>query len=510
MDIFNNIEIDVPLKCLVIRDFSDNLIRYDIVHSSMVQELINFINRLPIECFFQNFKLEIEKTGKRIYNEENLFTLDLKDFDIIRMVPTLYDPTSSKEHFETIKYILNEHPFLVGTEFFHLKDIVFKDYDKLIDTSKQIFEDLKTVPFPFYSYLMDDASTLKYLEEAVQNMDPEVVNQGDKEKEKEKEKEGNSKNPEKKEQTTKQNETTEKGKENINPNGKLEDPNQDPSKFLKSLLTSNVKKESKAKKPKSLEEIKQQILDMDYKRINLTNLPNSYIYETKNKQIKYRCLMAIYLSSFNFKIEANEAPKGDLLYIEVITLENNHYFITNNERGFFVNNCKQNIFDPTPMNNAYSFTLPGLLSLLSPSFKENFSKTLSQNINGDDFLVLPSPTDKFDWIVPVENPFSYCYRFRGFNSEKNEIIILNKEWNEEYQAIIDIKNAEELGLDAKEKLLVPFYNSFKEIAMKGAKLIAKKKLKPFSMSEAPNAGYYIYGNIFITVLEDSSDFQVTN
>lgn len=248
---------------------------------------------------------------------------------------------------------------------------------------------------------------------------------------------------------------------------------------------------------------------MDYKKFNLSNLPNSYTDEKNNKPVKYNCLNSIYLSSYNCKLETNEAPKGDLLYIEAVTLENNHYFITNSEKGFFVNNSKQYSYDPTPINNAvYSFTLPGLLSYLSASFKENFSKTLSQNINGDDLYFFPTPSDRFEWLVPVESPFSYNYRYKCITVDKNDVSI-NREWNEEYQGILDIKNIEGMNLETREKLLVPFYNNFKEVSMQGAKLIANKKLKPFTLSESPAAGYYIYGNIFITILEDSPDFTVS-
>ena len=91
-------EIDFPIKCVVVRDFSDNYIRYDLIHSSMVNDLIMFIRKIPMECFFQNYNLEIEKNGKKITNEDNLFSLELKDFDVIRMIPCYYTSNSGKEH----------------------------------------------------------------------------------------------------------------------------------------------------------------------------------------------------------------------------------------------------------------------------------------------------------------------------------------------------------------------------------------------------------------------------
>ena len=216
------------------------------------------------------------------------------------------------------------------------------------------------------------------------------------------------------------------------------------------------------------------------------------------------------MSAFNSKIDLNEAPKGDLFYIEAVTLENNHYYITCNEKGFYINNSKQLTYDPNQSGTIVSYTLPGLIAQLSAAFKENFSKTLSQHTYGDDFLFLPSPLDKFDWLVSVENPFYYNYRYKLKIQDRVDSLLLNKEWNEEYQGILDIKSLEGMNIESREKLLVPFYNTFKEVALEGAKLIANKAIKPFSLSESPNSGYYIYGNIFITLLEDGSDYTIFN
>ena len=439
---------EVPIRCIIVRDFSDNFIRYDLVHSSMVQDLVNFINKLPMECFFQNYKLEIEKTGKRIYNEDNLFTLELQDYDIIKMIPNLYDPSSANQHFEMFKYILNEYPLFSASEVDYHQNIISRDYDKLVESSKKHFSE-EGATFKFFNYLMDD-KMMEQLEE--ENNKEEQVN-------------GENKTE------------TEKNGED------------------KEAETKKKQKNKKAVQPNKInyEEIKQKILDMDFKKFNLTNLPSSYTSEAGSKAFKYNCLNSIFVSSFNYKIDSIESPKGDLLYLEALTLENSHYFITCSEKGFFLNNSKINTYDPTPITNSFiSYTLPGLLSALSPLFKENFAKTLSQNPNGDDLCYIPTPNDKYEWLVPVESPFNYNYRFKSFAYDKYDQSMINREWNEEYQGILDIKNFEGMNLETREKLLVPFYNAFKEVAMQGARLIANKKLKPFSLSDSPAAGYYIY------------------
>ena len=539
---------DIPVRCVVVKDFSDNLIRYDLVHSCMVIDLVHFLSKIPIECFFQNFKLEIEKNGKRIYNEDNLFNLDLQDYDIIRMVPCLYDFNSAKDHFDIIKYVLNEHPNFCGSEMFQLNNIIFKDINKLKEVSEKFYEELKGASsFSFFNYLLNNEE-----EEPLASPNT-LTNEGNKKEttEKENKKEENKTNVnENTDKSGKENRKDKKNKKDKKENKKEEEKLNNNNNNLNNDLntkTSSVNSNTNSNSNQQIDDVKQQILDYDFKKSNISNIPYSLIFESKCKPMKYRCLNSIYLSSFNYKIQSNEAPKGDLLYIEVITLENNHLFITSSEKGYFVNNSKSNLYDPSLSTsmNYISYTLPGLLSLISVSFKDNFTKTICQtclipskntesNIQNnlttnnsntsntnppsnnnnkpkDDFLYLPSPSDKHDWIKPIENPFYYDYRFKSFSQDKSSnLLFLNKEWNEEYQGILDIKDIEGMSLEAKEKLLSPFYNSFKEVATEGAKLIADKKLKPFSISESPNSGYYIYGNMFITLLEDRSDFTIFN
>lgn len=448
MDIPQDI-IEKPFKFLIIRDFSDNLIRYELLRSSLVNELVDFLSKIPMECFFQAYKLEIEKTGKRLYPEDNLFTLGLQDFDIIKMTPNYYDYTSAKDHFNAVKYILNEHPNFLDFDFFEYSNYIFRDYDTLVEDSQKLLNVSNVERAPTY---------LRYLLEEPKKEE----NADDKEKEK---KEKNAK--------------------------------------------PQTEKKTKEKEDDNLEAIRQYVMDADYKKINVSNIPNSVIYENNQKPIKFRCLNSLYLSSLNSKIEANEAPSGDILYIEAITLENNHLFITCNEKGFFVNNSKVTVYDPTPLNSTICYTLPGLLSSISNTFKESFTKTICQTITKEEYLLFPIPADKNSWLTPIENPFYYEYRYKSLKGSNLDSVVgiqYHKEWNEEYQGILnlDLKFTEGF-VDTRERFLVPFYNNFRSIALEGAKLIANKKIKPYNIeNSASNAGYYIYGNIFITQLEDST------
>lgn len=480
MDIIQGNEKETPISCLIIKDFSDNYIRYDFINSSIAIEIRNFLERLPITFFFLNYDLEIASTGTKLKDDDNLFTMELKDYDLIQMTPVLYNTRTAKEHIEKMKYVIQEYP-LLSNDIENLSEYISTDYDKLVEKTKEAYANKRVNnSYSNFNYLLEDSELLREaLEGAEEEEKPEKSEKPEKEKEK----------PEK----------AETSQTNEKPNEKKPE--------TKPTDEGNKEEISDQSGSAKIKELQKNILEIDYKAFSLRNLTKGILYES-NIIRKFKCLKSIFYSSYNSLLESAELSSSDLIYLEVETVENKHLYITAHERGFFVNRSTQDCFDPRLDGNLQSFTLPGLLSIVSSSFKENFTKTITQEVNGDWKLFLPSPSDKFDWIVDQPDENSYGLRFKSFSFDKVENLILNKEWNEEYQGIIDLKQMDGIQIETKEKLLVPFYNQFKEVAMEGAKLIVHKKLKSFNFSDATTSGYYMYGNIFFTVLEDPADFKV--
>ena len=62
---------------------------------------------------------------------------------------------------------------------------------------------------------------------------------------------------------------------------------------------------------------------------------------------------------------------GDLIYIDVATLEGNKYCITGSSKSFYVNSSNGSIFDSRPTKQALeASTLVGLLQKISAKFKK--------------------------------------------------------------------------------------------------------------------------------------------
>lgn len=62
---------------------------------------------------------------------------------------------------------------------------------------------------------------------------------------------------------------------------------------------------------------------------------------------------------------------GDLIYLDVVTLEGNKFCITGTTKMFYVNSSTGNTLDPRPSRtNSEATTLVGLLQKISSKFKK--------------------------------------------------------------------------------------------------------------------------------------------
>jgi len=219
---------------------------------------------------------------------------------------------------------------------------------------------------------------------------------------------------------------------------------------------------------KSYAETKTKVQDMDFRKFSFVNFQDSIIYEDFAKPQKLRCLNYIVKSVYN-QFAKEEEKKGDLQYFELNTLEGKVVYITSSEKGFFVNQSSATLFSSKPAAlPCFSYTLTGVLAQISLLYRENFAKLISQTLNAESAIFAPSPSDKFEWLAPNENPLYYNFRYKGFNyeSENNRYTRLNKEWNEEFQAINDLNfNQDPIQNLSKEKLLNEFYKIFKDTAI---------------------------------------------
>jgi hypothetical protein len=337
-------------------------------------------------------------------------------------------------------------------------------------------------------------SSKKYYDENISNLKTKILGSDDSENKDTSESNITANNN----LNNKTNKLNTKGKEN-------EKKEKDPFASTKETIEESLK---------NFSETKTKVADLDVEKFSIVNFNESTIYQEFTKPQKFKCINYIVKSVYN-QFSKEEDKIGDIQYFEVNTLEGKNIFITSSEKGFFINQSTSLEFNNKPAQNpCFSFTLVGVLSQISQIFKDNFTKLISQSLNNDPCFYSHSPSDRFEWISLHDNFLSYNFRFKGFNyeSENNRYSRLNKEWNEEFQAINDLNfNNDPIQNLSKEKLLEEFYKIFKDTAMEGVKLIREKKISSFNFFDNPrtNSGYYMFGNIFFTVLEDNyNNFRV--
>jgi hypothetical protein len=90
---------------------------------------------IPSLSYITNYDLVIEKTNTVCDDSDPIANHQLADFDIIKMVPTMYSKSSAKNHVEILKYIMYDNPPFIN-KFTEKTQILYKDLDNLIANAK--------------------------------------------------------------------------------------------------------------------------------------------------------------------------------------------------------------------------------------------------------------------------------------------------------------------------------------------------------------------------------------
>lgn len=72
---------------------------------------------------------------------------------------------------------------------------------------------------------------------------------------------------------------------------------------------------------------------------------------------------------------------GDLIYLDVVTLEGNKYCITGTTKAFYVNSSSGNVLDPRPSKSGFEATLIGLLQKHSSKFKKGGKQYIRDSLS---------------------------------------------------------------------------------------------------------------------------------
>lgn len=222
-----------------------------------------------------------------------------------------------------------------------------------------------------------------------------------------------------------------------------------------------------------------------------------------------QCLKDLFPSAWN----PPPGPRrlaGDLLYLDVITLEDVHAIITASTSGFFVNRTRDGIFNPRPHNDpCRSHTLVGLLNQLSPLFRKNFSQLQKSSIKRHPLEVIPTPYQVFPWAVPSEEHTPDTLRAEdaaavriGYEEHMPGQL---RDWNEELQSARELPRDTLQQRLLRDRAIFKITSDFVAAATRGATAVVDGNVMAINPGEDEKKRMFIWNNIFFSFAFDSRD-----
>lgn len=223
-----------------------------------------------------------------------------------------------------------------------------------------------------------------------------------------------------------------------------------------------------------------------------------------------QCLKSIVFSGFN-PPPGYRRLNGDLLYLEITTLENRTIHITGWTKGFYVNATQGNHFNPSPnpSERAQSHNLIYLLNQVSPLFRKNFQQLLQWNFQRHTFELLPVPFTVHSWVGKKQKHVYDLNRAEDSLISSSDVDLRApgqlRDWNEEYQSCKELPKETVQERIIRDRAIVKVNCDFVDAATKGALAIINKTVPPINPMDPEKAHMYIYNNIFFSYATDGRD-----
>uniref|UniRef100_A0A1B6E4P9 Clustered mitochondria protein homolog n=1 Tax=Clastoptera arizonana TaxID=38151 RepID=A0A1B6E4P9_9HEMI len=201
---------------------------------------------------------------------------------------------------------------------------------------------------------------------------------------------------------------------------------------------------------------------------------------------------------------------GDLMYLNVITLEDKHYHITACTRGFFLNQSTEEEFNAKPASPSHlCHSLIELLGQLSPAFKRNFSILQKKRTQRHPFERVATPYQVYAWASPMTEHTVDAIRAEDTFSSKlgyeEHIPGQTRDWNEELQTTRELprKNLPERLL--RERAIFKVHSDFVAGATRGAMAVIDGNVMAINPGEEAKMQMFIWNNIFFSLGFDVRD-----
>ncbi|RWR77799.1 clustered mitochondria protein isoform X4 [Cinnamomum micranthum f. kanehirae] len=233
---------------------------------------------------------------------------------------------------------------------------------------------------------------------------------------------------------------------------------------------------------------------------SLGNLASS-----SSKEIK--CVESIVFSSFN-PPPSYRRLVGDLIYLDVFTLEGHQICITGTTKMFYVNSSSANTLDPRPAKAACeATTLIGLLQKVSPKFKKGFREILERKASAHPFENVQSLLPANSWLGIYPLPDHKRDPARAEDawalSYGSELIGMQRDWNEELQSCREFPHTTLQERILRDRALYKVTCDFVDAAISGAVGVISRCIPPINPTDPECFHMYVHNNIFFSFAVDA-------
>ncbi|XP_062220117.1 clustered mitochondria protein-like [Phragmites australis] len=231
----------------------------------------------------------------------------------------------------------------------------------------------------------------------------------------------------------------------------------------------------------------------------------TYLLASAPAEIK--CVDSITSSSFN-PPPSYRRLHGDLIYIDVVTLEGNEYCITGSSKSFYVNCSSGSILDPRPSKQVLeASTLVGLLQKISAKFKKGFREVLDHRASAHPFENVQSLLPVTSWLgaypVPEHKRDAARAEDSVVLSYGTELIGMQRDWNEELQSCREFPHGNPQERILRGRALYKVTCDFVDAAVKGAVGVINRCIPPINPTDPECFHMYVHNNIFFSFAVDS-------
>ncbi|KAD5802797.1 hypothetical protein R6Q59_023791 [Mikania micrantha] len=237
----------------------------------------------------------------------------------------------------------------------------------------------------------------------------------------------------------------------------------------------------------------------------------SNLLSSPSKEIK--CVESIVFSSFN-PPPSYRRLVGDLIYLDVVTLEGSKYCITGTTTTFYVNSSSGNTLDPKPTKAASeATTLIGLLQKISSKFKKAFREMLERKASAHPFENIQSLLPPNSWLGLHPVPDHRRDAARAENSLTlsfgSELIGMQRDWNEELQSCREFPHTSPQERILRDRALYKVSSDFVDAAINGAIGVISRCIPPINPTDPECFHMYVHNNIFFSFAVDADLEQLS-